>query len=308
MSKGRVFITGLEGFTGHYLKAEFLENDYEVYGSSFSADNLSENVFACNINDTQQLTSLLNKIKPDYLINLAGIAFVQHGSARAIFESNLLGVSSLLEAITASKHTPKKLFLVSSAHIYGNQLISPIRESHIPKPSSEYGISKLAMESLAELWFHKLPIIIVRPFNYTGIGQSNVFLPPKIINHFARRLDNIELGNLSIARDWSDVRDVAQIYRRLIESEAASVVVNVCSGLSHSLEYILTYLSSLSGHSINVQTNEEFIRTNEITALCGDKTLLESIIGSFAHRPLSETLKWMYQSVYQAERANLSSV
>jgi nucleoside-diphosphate-sugar epimerase len=294
MSTGQVLITGIEGFTGFYLKNELHECGYEIFGTVFQQQDTKHNIFQCDLCDTQQLAALIKIIAPDFIINLAGISFVQHNSAKGIFESNLLGVLSLLEAIKTSGHTPQKILLAGSAHVYGNQQFSPIKESCDVQPNSEYGISKLAMEQTARLWFDKLPIIIARPFNYTGIGQSSLFLPPKLVNHFAQKAPAIELGNTQIARDWSDVRDVVNIYRRLLESGISSTIVNVCSGVAHSIEYVLSLLRKISQHDLEIKTSQDLVRYNEITELCGDNNLLTSIVGKLSHRPLEQTLEWMY--------------
>lgn len=306
MSSRRVLITGLEGFTGLYLKAELLNHGYDIFGTVFQTKVTTPQIYECDLGDTKRLTVLIKDIRPDYIINLAGIAFVQHDSVQGMFQANLLGVISLLEAIKASDHLPTKILLAGSAHVYGNQMISPISEKSIPHPNSQYGISKLAMEQSAHLWFDQLPIIIARPFNYTGIGQSNLFLPPKIVNHFAQKCDSIELGNLEIARDWSDVRDVVSIYRRLIESNAQSIIVNVCSGISHSLKFVLDSLRQISNHDLAIKTNAEFVRANEIAELRGDNSLLTSIIGKIESRPLIHTLEWMYHHLTGTSSCSLS--
>ncbi len=296
MSSRRVLITGLEGFTGHYLKSELLDHGYEVFGTVFQSEINQSQVYQCDLCDTERLSSLVSEIQPDYIINLAGISFVQHNSVQRIFQVNFLGVISLIEAIKLSGHLPKKILLAGSAHVYGNQKQSPIGEASILQPNSQYGISKLAMEQSVRLWFDELPIIIARPFNYTGVGQSQLFLPPKLVNHFVQKSDHIELGNLDIARDWSDVRDVVSIYRRLIECDKDSIIVNVCSGISHSLKFVLDFLRKISNHDLVIKTRQEFIRTNEISELRGDKSLLTSIIGEVGNRPLTQTLEWMYQN------------
>lgn len=291
--KATVLITGLEGFTGQYLSQSLANHGYEVYGTVQHSIDQNSNIIQCDLNDCERLTAWIKQIRPDYIVNLAGIALASHNSAMALFQANLLGVLSLLEAVQAAGHVPKKILLASSAHVYGNQPSSPISESCAVQPTSEYGISKLAMEQMAQLWFDRLPIVIVRPFNYTGLGQSTSFLPSKLVDHFANRSLGIELGNLQVARDWSDVRDVVNIYRLLLESNAEGLIVNVCTGHSHSLQYVIDVLSELSGYRPEITVNPAFVRANEIRELRGDNRLLKSLIGDFQLYSLEETLGWM---------------
>ncbi|WP_247646423.1 NAD-dependent epimerase/dehydratase family protein [Deefgea sp. CFH1-16] len=115
-----------------------------------------------------------------------GFFFVAHGDVDAIYRSNVVGTRNLLQAIKLAKHRPRAVLLASSANIYGNTDIDCIAESTPPAPANDYAVSKIAMEYVAKLYADDLPLIIVRPFNYTGVGQAPQFLLPKIVGHFAR--------------------------------------------------------------------------------------------------------------------------
>ncbi|TYO96593.1 GDP-mannose 4,6-dehydratase [Desulfallas thermosapovorans] len=293
------------GFTGRYIATELHANGYEVFGLVHRETRIDGTVsYPCDIDDQMCLTKLLVDIKPDVIVHLAGISFAAHDSIKEIYRVNLLGTLSLLKAIEDSKCCPYKIILASSAHVYGNQTQSPILESCVPAPVSDYAVSKLAMEHMARLWFDRMPIIVTRPFNYTGAGQASIFLPPKIVNHFVRRAPEIELGNLDVARDWSDVRDVARIYRCLLECPAHSLMVNICSGASYSLQHVLETMVMITGHTIEVRVNPDFVRPNEVKELRGDNSLLQSLIGEIPRRPLRETLAWMYEDELSLFRAD----
>ena len=90
------------------------------------------------------------------------------------------------------------------------------------------------MEYLAKTYMTRLGIVITRPFNYTGVGQETRYPIPKIVSHFTARAPHIELGNTDVARDFSDVRDVARAYRLLAEARPIGEIFNLCSGGSHS--------------------------------------------------------------------------
>ncbi len=194
---------------------------------------------------------------------------------------------------------PRAILLASSSNIYGNAAVEIIEETVLPAPTNDYAVSKLAMEYMARLWIDRLPIIFARPFNYTGIGQSSVFLLPKIVDHFRRRASVIELGNLDVVRDFSDVRTLVQVYRRLLQLAPDEIprgeAFNTCSGKGHSLLSVIQMMQEISGHSIEVRVNPEFVRDNEVKVLLGSRAKLEKIIGTVEDIPLVETLRWMYQ-------------
>jgi GDP-6-deoxy-D-talose 4-dehydrogenase len=122
-----------------------------------------------------------------------------------------------------------------------------------------------------------LPIILTRPFNYTGPGQADHFLVPKIVNHYQKSEKVIELGNLDVWRDFSDVRDVAEAYRRLFDSDTSSETVNLSSGNVYSIKNIISIMNRIAGYEIQVKVNPEFVRSNEIRVLKGDNSKLRKI-------------------------------
>ncbi|MEW6370972.1 MAG: GDP-mannose 4,6-dehydratase [Pseudomonadota bacterium] len=290
----RALITGLRGFTGHYMERELVDAGYRVFGTAMPGDDTGPDVFAVDLCDRTAVAAMVEQVQPDVVVHLAGIAFVGHGDAEQIYRVNVAGTRNLLEALAAARHQPTAVLLASSANIYGNASVPFIDENVAPAPANDYAVSKLAMEYMARLWMDRLPIIIARPFNYTGRGQSENFLLPKIVSHFRRKAPQIELGNLAIARDFSDVRMVAHSYRGLLAAAPAGEAFNICSGRSHSLSGVIDMMSEIAGYRIEVRVNPAFVRANDVLTLTGDNAKLASVIGPVQTRPLSETLRWMY--------------
>ncbi len=290
----RALITGLHGFTGLHLARQLREAGYRVFGTALLAGEPEQDVFHIDLCDRAAVASMVEQVQPDVVAHLAGIAFVAHSDAEQMYRVNIVGTRNLLEALAACEHKPQAVLLASSAHIYGNAKVELIDELAEAAPMGDYAVSKLAMEYMARLWNDKLPITIVRPFNYTGVGQHENFLLPKIVSHFRRKASEIELGNLNIARDFSDVRMVCQAYRRLLAVAPAGQVFNICSGSAHSLDEVLGMMASIAGYRIDVKVNPAFVRANDVLRLTGNRAKLDAAIGVVEPIPLVDTLRWMY--------------
>jgi nucleoside-diphosphate-sugar epimerase len=296
----KALVTGIAGFTGRYLAEELAKRGISVVGIAQSAAAAAishvDRVHAVDVTDFDALREVILTEKPQLVAHLAGISFVVHADVNEIYRTNLLGTRNLLEALTGLETAPRSVLLASSSNVYGNRHDGIMRETLPPDPVNDYSVSKLAMEYMASLYRAKLPLIIVRPFNYTGRGQSLDFIIPKIIAHARERSPFIELGNLNVARDFSDVRTVAETYVRLLETpDAVGGIFNVCSGRSVTLQEVLDLVTNLSGHRLEVRVDPAFIRANEVRTLCGSAAKLESVIGPLRAIPLEETLRWMLE-------------
>lgn len=295
MTQPRALITGMKGFTGRYVAAELQSHGWDVWGVGTQPDAADPRYRCANLLDASALQLVVEDVQPDVVVHLAAIAFVGHGDADAFYRVNLLGTRNLLAVLADARRKPQCVLLASSANVYGNSIEGVLTEAAPLNPANDYAVSKLAMEFMARLWMDQLPIVIARPFNYTGVGQSEDFLLPKMAAHFRRRADTIQLGNLDVWRDFSDVRAVAQAYRRLLQICPAGATVNVCSGRMHSLREVLHMMGRISSHSLDVQVNPAFVRGNEVRSLRGSADKLLGLIGDWEVPPLEETLRWMLE-------------
>lgn len=291
----RALITGVNGFTGQYVSAAMVANGYEVYGFGNRPSTLA-NYSQLDLSDVSGLRALVARVRPSVVVHLAGLAFVVNRNAAAFYEINTVGTRNLLEALAQEADSLDCVLLASSANVYGNASEGTRHESDWPNPANDYAVSKLAMEHMARLWSDKLPIVITRPFNYTGIGQGIEFLLPKIVRHFRNREAVIELGNLDVHRDFSDVRAVASAYSRLLAACPSGQTVNVCSGRTYSLRQILEIAGKIAGYEIEVRTNPAYVRANEVRSLMGSADRLREIIGEWESPDIRTTLEWMLHS------------
>lgn len=278
---GRVLVTGLDGFTGQFLGPELARRGYSVLP------------FAHDLRDLNATRRAIEVAVPEFVVHLAGISFVGHGSATEVYAVNTVGTCNLLSALAESALPVRKVVVASSSQIYGNAEAERIRETDEAAPVSHYGCSKLAMERMARNFAERLPIVIARPFNYTGAGQSEQFLVPKIVGHFARRAKTIELGNLDVVRDFSDVRTVVDVYCRLLEQPVEGETLNICSGSGHSLRWILEKCEEITQFCPDVVVRSEFIRASDVRRLVGSNDRLVEAIGPLKSIDLGTTLTWM---------------
>jgi GDP-6-deoxy-D-talose 4-dehydrogenase len=296
-SSQRVLVTGLNGFTGLHLSEALASAGYEVHGTIRADEVPDETHHIADLSDSERLHSVIMQVRPRHVIHLAAVSFVGHGDVEEIYRTNIVGTSNLLKALSAANAgglNLKTALLASSANVYGNTGVDPITEDQPPHPANDYAVSKAAMEQMAALWSASVPITIVRPFNYTGLGQSKQFLLPKIVDAFARKAPVLELGNIDVARDFSDVRDVVAAYCGLLEASPRQTL-NICSGHAHSLREILTMTSELSGHSPEIKINPDFVRANEVRRLRGSAARLRTALPGWNARPIRETLAWMLE-------------
>lgn len=292
----KVVITGINGFTGKYLKKYLEQNNYVVLGISNQIENDDASIFQCDITNIEEIKATLLKIQPNYIIHLAAISFVQHADIQEIYNVNVIGTQNLLESCIEIQGSIKKIILASSATVYGNQSPSILDESLCPNPNNHYGISKLAMELIAKTYFHKLPILISRPFNYTAPGHGEQFVIPKIAKAFNAKAKEVELGNLDVYREYNSINYVCEVYFKLMKSEVHSEIVNIASGKTHSLQEIITQFETEFNHSIAVKINPLFIRKDETFRLAGSTQKLSTLIDLPKNNSIDAVIKSFLES------------
>lgn len=290
----KVLITGIDSFTGVHLSSYLENSGYDVYGTSLSKN--AEKKYKCDITSKEDILKVLEIVKPDYLIHLSGISFAAHGNNEDFYKVNTIGTTNILDAFLELNLNPKKIILASSATVYGNQGLEVLDESLCPMPANHYGASKYAMECLSKGYFGKLPIIITRPFNYTGVGQAEQFLIPKIVKHFKEKKDVIELGNLHVEREFNDISFTCEVYKKLLESQSKSEVVNIASNRGIKLLDVISVMNNMVNYEIKVEVNPEFIRKDEIKSLTGSNAKLFSLIGNIEQKEFKQTLKEMLEA------------
>lgn len=303
----RAFVTGLAGFTGRYMAQRLAAAGYDVWGTVAPGAARPDDpalahctLLPVDLLDANATRAALADARPDAVVHLAARAHVAQDEPSQTYAVNIVGTRNLLAALTGLDRRPSAVLLASSANIYGNSTAGVLDESVTPAPANDYAVSKLAMEYAAKLWADRLPIVIARPFNYTGVGQDDAYLLPKLVSHYARNAPRISLGNLDVSRDFSDVRDVTAAYLKLLEAAPAGETFNICSERAYSLKEVLAMLSRIAGYVIDVTIDPRFVRHNEVKSLSGSRDKLRRAVGELPVTPLDETLRWMMDAMRDA--------
>lgn len=305
----RVLVTGASGFTGPYMASVLRSKGcYVIAGGhgNMPAEQDFDEWVQLDLTDSKLVEKTLAKLKPDYVVHLAGISFVGHADMNAFYKVNVLGTENLLSALDSlPAGVLKGVLLASSANVYGApEGGEEISEEQLPNPINHYAISKLAMEFVAKKFMVRLPVVVARPFNYIGFGQRESFVIPKIVSAHAAGLTSVELGSIDVSRDFTSVKDTVVAYSELLfEPACYGEIFNVCSSKALSLSEVLSLMTEKAGYEIEVIANPDFIRKHEIKVLRGSNLKIRNAIGWEPKVRIKDALSEMFEK-YQAQSSS----
>lgn len=300
-----VLIFGAGGFVGSYLAREFIEHGYKVFGSDkvHSAMLPSEVDFkSADLMDSEAVEKLVNMINPDIIVNLAAISSVgaSWNIPQLTMQVNVIGALNIMEAARKSVKKPKILFVGSSEEYVVSDF--PMNEDRQLNASNPYGISKVTQEHFAKLYKEQygLRIYCVRPFNHTGVGQRDSFVLPSFCKQVAEieksgAAGKIKVGNLTVKRDFSHVKDIVRAYRMIVESDNCDLIYNVGSGTTYSLEDMLQYIIKMSNQKIEVEIDQSRFRPTDQPVICCDYSLIKTELGWEPQYTVFDALKEMLE-------------
>jgi GDP-4-dehydro-6-deoxy-D-mannose reductase len=288
----KVLITGGTGFVGPYLASHCRDHGDEVVAVDRSGPE------PLDITDRAAVRDAFTRLRPEVVYHLAALSHVgdSWGDPAAVFRVNNDGTAHVLEAARAVG--VGRVVVVGSAEEYGrvdpNDL--PLREDAPLRPTTPYGVSKIAASFLAlqAHLAHGVEVVRVRAFSHTGPGQSDRFLVPALAGRIAAAerdyRDEIRVGSLDPVRDLSDVRDVVRAYRLLADRGTAGEVYNVCSGSGVSVREVAEHLIAAARRPLRISVDSELVRAVEVPRLVGDATRLRTTTGWEPEIGLDETL------------------
>jgi GDP-4-dehydro-6-deoxy-D-mannose reductase len=285
----RALITGGKGFVGQWLAAHLAERGDDVAVIDLETD----------VADGAAVRRVMADVVPDAVYHLAAMTHVGESweSPSQVLRVNVLGTAEVLAAARGvAEHA--RVLVVSSAEVYGVVAPDalPLSEATPTAPASPYAASKLAAEAVALQAFrgYGQPVVVVRPFNHIGPGQSpNFFVPAfakRIVEAKRSGARTLRVGTLSTRRDFTDVRDVVAAYRLLIERGVAGEIYNVCSGRDVAMSDIAAQLLARAGVELTLETDPELVRPVDVPVLRGDAGRLHAATGWQPEIPLATTL------------------
>ena len=301
----KVLVTGCNGFAGRHAGAALRQAGHDVVGGDLAlAPGGANACLEMDVRDLASISRALEAARPDAILHLGGIAFVPLGwtEPQHVFSVNTIGTLNLLDAVR--QHAPRtRVLVVTSAEVYGSHpAAAPLAEDAPYRPDNIYGVAKAAADHATLLYaaHHRLDVMVARPSNHIGAGQSRDF----VSSSFAAQLADIaagarplmRVGNLDQRRDFTDVRDVARAYVRLLEQGRAGLAYNIASGRMIPVRDILDTLCDIARVRPQVEVDPALFRPNE-NRPSYDTARILAHVGWKPEIPLRQTLETVYADI-----------
>jgi GDP-4-dehydro-6-deoxy-D-mannose reductase len=288
-----LLLTGHTGFVGRAIAA-YASPKQENRWVLATLDGIHD------IRDSR-LSDRVAAIRPDVVLHLAARTSVGESfhDPDGYFDVNFNGTLNLLRSLRAT-HFRGRLLYVGSGDCYGSIASDelPVDEDHPLRPRSPYAVSKVAAEALCFQWSQTegIDTVIARPFNHIGRGQDERFVVASLAKQIAairlgRSAPEIVCGNLDVARDLTDVRDVITAYFALIERGRCGEAYNIGSGRETRIRDVLSRLLQLAGVEASIKTDPARLRPDEQLRVCADVSKIRADTGWTSRVPMDETLR-----------------
>ncbi|NJK79001.1 MAG: NAD-dependent epimerase/dehydratase family protein [Chloroflexaceae bacterium] len=300
-------ITGINGFVGGHLAEHLLAlGGASVWGVTRTPTLIlptlrdAVQVVQADLCDPAQVAAAIAAATPDVIIHLAGQTFVPESfrDPATTLHTNSLALLHLVLALLEQQRACRVL-VVGSNEEYG--LVTPadipIDEATPLRPASPYGVSKITQSMLALQYHrsHNLDIVVVRPFNHIGPRQDERF----VTSAFAKQIVQIEkglqppllqVGNLDVQRDFTDVRDMVRAYALAIQHGAAGQIYNLGSGQPVAIRTLLDMLAAASTATFEIQPDPTRMRPVNVPVVACDARRFATLTGWQPRIPLEQTL------------------
>ena len=304
MNKGKVLVTGADGFIGSHLVEKLVTDGFEVkafiYYNSFNTwgwldilpDNIMDNVevFSGDVRDPNGVREAMKGCEGVFhLAALIAIPFSYH-SPDAYVDTNIKGTLNILQAARFLDIT--KLLVTSTSEVYGTAQYVPIDEKHPYQGQSPYSATKIGADRLAESFYRSfdLPVSIVRPFNTYGPRQSARAVIPTIITQLLAGKTEIKLGSLTPTRDFNYVKDTVNGFEEIYLSDnTIGEEINIATQKEISIGELARELIRQINPAAKIICEEERLRPN--------KSEVNRLLG--ANKKIMELTNWKQQYTFE---------
>lgn len=301
----RVLVTGANGFVGRYLVKHLLSHGHNVgileLRSSDIFSSQAVRQYTADILDYDAVKSCMLNFIPDAVIHLAAQSNVGLAWDKATLTAqvNVVGTINVLNALYEA-NSAAKFINIGSGDEYGNTAkTNELLNEEMPcVPQNPYGISKLCAEQMVLKLEQKLGMTVLstRSFNHFGPYQAKGFVVSDFASQIAaikcgKQETVIQVGDLSVARDFLYVEDVVDAYIKLLECNVASGVYNVASGKAITIQSILDGLLKLANTDITVEIDKKKFRPVEVKSFAGDNSKLVQATGWKPKYDIRDNLK-----------------
>jgi GDP-4-dehydro-6-deoxy-D-mannose reductase len=294
----KFLVTGVSGFVGRYF-LDYLEQQgirslvlgIDIHDDEYNPARVwvEKKFFSIDLLNRDDLENIIYSFQPEYVLHLASFSSVSYSWKNPVssFQNNTNIFLNLVDSIR-KLGLKTRILSIGSSEEYGNVSPndSPLMENHLLNPVSPYGVARFAQEQLSKVYCegYGLDVVMTRSFNHIGPGQKDLFVVSSFAKQIAEikksgRVGEIIVGDISIVRDFLDVRDVVSAYYGLLINGKKGEVYNVCSESGYSLEAIICELADISGVKVTTRVNPDFIRPNDNAVLIGSHTKIKREIG-----------------------------
>ena len=284
---------------------------HEAVGSDVGSPAGGTSIYLpMDVRDPDSIASVLADVAPDAVLHLGGIAFVPLGwtQPQRVFHVNTIGTLNVLDAVR--QHRPSaRILVVTSAEVYGSHPApAPLAEDAPYRPDNIYGVAKAAADHAALLYaaHHRLDVMVARPSNHIGAGQSKDFVSSSFASQLAAIAAGgaplLRVGNLDQRRDFTDVRDVARAYVLLLERGHAGLAYNIASGHLMPVRDLLDGLCAVAQVRPQVEIDPALFRPDE-NRPSYDTARIRAHVGWEPEIPLRQTLEAVYADILARRHA-----
>jgi GDP-4-dehydro-6-deoxy-D-mannose reductase len=312
MSLEKYLITGFSGFVSRHF-CEYLEKNkvnafvkgLDVQDHDLNLDDfkhISINFEKMDLSSANNIERVLSEFKPNYILHLASFSSVASSWKEPVqsFQNNTNIFLNLIDSVR-KLNINTRILSIGSSEEYGNVTDGdlPLKEDHKLNPISPYAVARLSQEYLSRIYAdgYGMDIVMTRSFNHIGPGQKSIF----VISSLARQLVELKIsgkdggevvaGDVSIVRDFTDVRDVVHAYYLLLKRGKKGHLYNVCSGISISLRDIINIMAKQLNIDVVIHIDNHLIRPNDNMIIIGANEKIKQELGWENKIPLEQSLR-----------------